>query len=893
MAVTLVNSLFPPYVDTFMPAFLNTENARIYFSISPYNSSEDINLVHISLTSQLTNENALVNSTGIYVTTLSYDTERELYFVDIPLSAVSLKSSDGRWLINQYYKVQIRFDNTVTQATQKDNSYFISNIENFSEWSTICLIRAIKKPELYLKLFDTGATIGDENTSSTVAFNKGIIPITGSLYFQDDTSSTETETMREYYIEILDENKDSVLETPIVYTAENINPNEIYYRLDVQGLSTDSSSNFTFRIHYTTKNLYTGYKDYDFTIADYVIEDTFDPTISVAEDNVNGIVTIKIVNPNSVFGILYVKRASNLTNYKEWENIYVASQSGSIDLTIEDNTVGSMVWYRYSVQLENVKGALTQITYSPKVILDFYDAIISRKEQQAALRYNYKINSFKPNVSRVKVDTIGSKYPRFLQNGQMNYRQFTVTGLISAQTDEDEKFLNKQDTLNEYNNYLVYNESNDINEDYDFYWEREFRERLVSWLNDGEPKLYRSQTEGNIAVIISDVSLTPNATLSRRLWDITMTLTEIADGYSLSTLDSLGIYEVADSDTISPDETIDYVEVSKPGQIYLTGTSIFQKNDILHNYIATELEEKYAGVLSDKETQKYSLSDVKIHFHNKPHIFARLSNNNLQLITPSNIELYNPETFLLGYTFSLSDTAQNSLTFFVNESGYYEIPDDVNIEAIYFPQTDDIITMEYILSYQEKSSASSVISGRSIVKTVLGQESRIFQAGERIGDEIRKKYIYTVPDEFYQKMDTWRGICIDAIPFAVVKIMYQGSVDWVTAEIGITGRLNLLKNVNINNIQFVGRRLSEIPIENLSFANEWEYCVDDSVYYSIENIEFPHIHTVYNINGTYYIYYIDNTFYQIDLDSNGTGIAKVPVDASVNYIGNIVRTTYQ
>lgn len=887
MAVNITNGLFPPYVESFMPAFINTEDARIYFSISPYNSADDIQLVHVSLTSQLTNENALKSSTGIYISTLNFDDDKQLYYVDIPRTAVGLVGSDGNWLINQYYKVQIRFDKTVSQATEKNAAYFINNLENFSEWSTICLIRAIKQPNIYLKLFDTGT----EEESQVVTFNKGILPLTGGLFF-DEANSVETETLQFYQIQIIDTFTDSVLlESDKIYTAGNVNPNEIVYRFDIQGLDTSTTSNFILRVIYSTRNLYESYKDYKFAIADYVADESFNPTITLSEDNDNGIVKVHIENPNSVFGTLYIKRASNLTNYKVWEDIHVQRQAGIIDLEIEDNTVGSMVWYIYSVQLENSKGALTQPTYSSKVMLDFYDAIISRADKQVAIRYNYKISSFKPVVNRVKVDTIGSKYPRFLQNAEMNYKQFSITGLLSAQADYDEKFLDKSETLNEYNNYTIYNDNNRVTDYYDYYWEREFRERLVAWLNDGEPKLYRSQTEGNIAIIISDITLTPNSTLSRRIWDFSATCYEIEDGNSLSTLESLGIYEVARPSAIDDSDTpIDYTIVTKPGQIYMIGTSTFQKNDVINNYIAINTQEKYVGILEDKDPQDYQLSDVKIIFHSKPHLFVRLDNNRLQLITDTNIGAYDSNNFVLGYTFSLSDSTDNSKLFFVNERGYYEVPDNIEVQSIYFPQTDDIVTINYIVEYKEKNSGSSIISSRTLEKTVVGQESRTFMPGERIGESIRKKYFYTIPNDFYQKMDSWRGISIDTIPRTVVKIMYQNSQEWVNTEIGLTGHLNLIKNVPVNNIEFVGRHLHEIPTSRIDYADEWDFAVDTNTYNTLENILFPKVHMVYNVAGTDYIYYLDGHFYLFDKEKD---IAEVPVNASVNFVGDIIRSSFQ
>lgn len=103
---TVVNTLFPPVINSFMPAFVNTTDAVVYFSISPFNSSSDIQHVHISVTNQLNNENALVNASGILFSDLKYDTKKGLYYVTIPVA----KMAGQKFNINQYYKVQLRFD---------------------------------------------------------------------------------------------------------------------------------------------------------------------------------------------------------------------------------------------------------------------------------------------------------------------------------------------------------------------------------------------------------------------------------------------------------------------------------------------------------------------------------------------------------------------------------------------------------------------------------------------------------------------------------------------------------------------------------------------------------------------------------------------------------------
>lgn len=74
------------------------------------------------------------------------------------------------------------------------------------------------------------------------------------------------------------------------------------------------------------------------------------------------------------------------------------------------------------------------------------------------------------------------------------------------------------------------------------YAERRFREAVMRWATDGQPKLLRSETEGNMIVMMSGVSFTPfNKT--RRLYNMSATVTEIAE-YNLANLILYGLVPV-------------------------------------------------------------------------------------------------------------------------------------------------------------------------------------------------------------------------------------------------------------------------------------------------------------------------------------------------------------
>ena len=109
-------NLYPPVVDTYMPAFIadSTGECRIYFSISKYNSLDSIKSVWVAVNNQFTNESVIFSGEGkkqIGVKPLSFDeiepdnsrTGDDKYYI-------SLYNKDiiGGWALNQLYKVQIR-----------------------------------------------------------------------------------------------------------------------------------------------------------------------------------------------------------------------------------------------------------------------------------------------------------------------------------------------------------------------------------------------------------------------------------------------------------------------------------------------------------------------------------------------------------------------------------------------------------------------------------------------------------------------------------------------------------------------------------------------------------------------------------------------------------------
>lgn len=941
----LINTLYAPIVPTFMRAFPNNTDAVVYFTYSPLNNINQVKRIHVSLVDQLTNENALKDINGVLIYNagedddhFGYDVETDMYYVTIPRKDIAGEI----WKINQYYKVQLRLDaNDEDDPNSSDSAktaYLLDHQVQFSEWSSVCLIRPILQPSIQLRgLITTGTD------SSVPAFNKGIIPINGKVFFGDGDTS-ETETLQSYVISILPRDEETVLySTNNIYTGDLLNPNDINYRLDMQGIDTSTYTGFTLRLTITTKNQYMMSTDFSFNIMDFiemtdfhpvgVNDDPQDQELRVSVDNDQGIASFRFINDVAIYGILYVKRSSSMSNFTKWETIYESKVADVIDLTITDNTVGSHIWYRYSIQLENSVGGLSQLYYTNIFFPEFYDAFLTRQDMHLPLRYDFKISNMRPIVNRSKIDTLGNKYPKFAENAVLDYKQFTIGGVISAEGDYHQSFLNKRSYYgSNYDNYRVYLAQNDVKDlvrndvegflnerswtyltttQDDWFWEREFREEVIKWLNDGEPKLFRSMTEGLMPVMITDVSLTPKSQLGRRLYDFTATMYEIADGHSLETLEALGIITIPKiTQTLGSGSTggggggeqppEDFRYVTTIGQVYeFYPTS--NNNIITSGEIYNSIMDKYnsGGIYSQREAFDIYIKNVQIYFHNDPRMFVISSNNNVQLITTPTAAQLNNKQIQMGYTFQLqtSDSA-GWTTIFVNERGYYQIPENLNVTGLAFNQyTDtatgrigDKVTVNYVVVYKERAAAGTIISGQTVDRSLVGQYQGVYRPNQYLGEVIRAKYNY-VTELYTQRMQYWRGISIDVTPYAVAYIRYYNEKNYNEYLVGQTGTMNLMSNFPIVDMCFLGRRLVEQPIERQRYLAEHEYVDSKESYSSTNEIKRPKANTLYNIDGKDMIYY-HNTWANFEKKNDGTGIAAVNVEGAINFIGDVIQITY-
>jgi len=531
------NNLYPPSMSTYMPAFLRTQVCRVYFSLSPYNSIDEIMNAQVSISNQKTNVSALSSTlypAAIKITSISTDTSittDEKYYIEINPSDLT----SGIFELNQYYKVQIRFTATGAGTPPSGTqiaSWLINNQAYFSEWSRVCLIKGIETPTI---------TITGLAESSQTVLSSEVVDFVGTMSYSANSDS-EKEYLKSYNIKLYSKNdlNTALCDSGTIYT-DTYASNEINYTLTYQ---LKEGEVYRAILTYTTNNNYTGSKYYDFLVIASTIS-KLNATISAEPDNEDGRMAVYIrgKDTSSFSGVITIRRSSHKTGFTVWEDMANVPISATILSHIwYDNTVESGVWYKYCAQKRDAsgnRGIIIQTETPAMIVLE--DSYLLYKKQQLKLKFDPAIDSYQITTTESLTNTIGGKYPFIRRNGNTYYKQFSIGGLISCFSDENNLFTSKAKLYNGYEElYANYNQENKISEYYDFVYERAFREAAIDFLYGDNVFLFRSPTEGNLLIKLMNISLTPQSTLGRMVYSFSATAYEIAE----ATMDNMIDYNV-------------------------------------------------------------------------------------------------------------------------------------------------------------------------------------------------------------------------------------------------------------------------------------------------------------------------------------------------------------
>lgn len=541
--MSVLTTLYPPRMESFMPAFVYNTTVKVYFGLSEFNSFSEIANAQITVTNQNTNLSVLDKAkypSEIMLKEIQTDNTRadDKYYIEINTNDI-----ENGFSIDEYYNVQIRFTSTeageISLSTpQALDSWLTTNLDYFSEWSRVCIIRAISLPTMTVSGYDIqdGHIIWSMSNSNLL----------GTLNFSSDE---ETEQLKSYQVKLFDENNLLLTDSGILYSDNYNNPNSFIYNFKY-GFEVGKS--YSFIINYETNNLYTNSISITFDVIEEPGEDLdFSFGSKIDEENARVDIDIKRSEDKPSFtGKIIIRRTSSESNFTIWEDMHVINLSNITKYKYEwfDETIKSGVWYNYAIQAATPAGLRQDIKISKKpIMMIFDDVFLTTKDRQLKIKFNPSINSFKKNISETKIETIGSKYPFFRRNGAIGYVEFPISGLISFQMDESQAFITKEELylnkniLKRYDKYNTENMENwPITEANDFVYEKLFRDKVMEFLYDGQVKLFRSPTEGNYLIRLTDVSFSPNEQLGRMIWSFSATASEIDE----DTVDNYEKYDI-------------------------------------------------------------------------------------------------------------------------------------------------------------------------------------------------------------------------------------------------------------------------------------------------------------------------------------------------------------
>ena len=525
------NYLFPPYMPSKQDGFVVNGEGRVYFNLSPLNSIDQVEHLQLSLYRQDNNRNLLTDrtytSSGVSLNTrnsilyykkseIKFSASKQMYYVVIPTLEAPLIPA------GLVAKIQIRlgtqtlrfangavYDNsTGEEMTEVWNNTQI-NVLGMSEWSTISIIKTLSPFDIYIQNFNTGVV---NNISTTVYTFVGIT----NLY-----NTNPKETIKSTRFVLFDFNGNQLEDSGAIIQPES----QKLYNYHTFNKVLDPNTTYQVLFEVSTSSGYTQSQRYNFAV---VLEDR-DITYSIElNENYYGMsseeisltktmvrLVVKDVaysNENLKPNTYLIRRASSKDNFETWidlAELRCAIGTSELYATYNDIMVESGITYKYTVQPKMLNTARLVVSDSVEATPVYeHTWLLGQNNAYLSIGFNLNLSNFKTVIKEAKIETIGSQYPFFVRNGDIKYREFSLSGLICQNMDATNSLR-----IGEYENRHIQ--------------ERMFRDSLHELLLDGRPKLFKSETEGLILVYLSNVSLTPNNVLGRMLYDFSMTATEI------------------------------------------------------------------------------------------------------------------------------------------------------------------------------------------------------------------------------------------------------------------------------------------------------------------------------------------------------------------------------
>lgn len=607
---------YPLILDSTSPVHTIKDNLDLTYHLSAGTSDADVQ--HLEIKVMRLSNNRLLG-----------DSPDGLIYKDVKLNELGkITISAEKDLITQawepgaLYKIQIRYGSVPLEEPWNYDAEQVKAWRDhnlLSEWSNVLVVKYITGFNAVIQDF------AEEADPSTLHILSQYTPtFTGIV---TPLSAADKEPVTQCKFDLYDDNE-NLLETSDWIVGNGNDPYRFNYMFEDYTI-------YQIQYSYKTLNGFEGSSaKSSFEIIINELEEQLEEVSLVAtskEEEFNresGTIRLylkkKSDTDNYIFTGSYVlSRASEEDNFRRYTDLQIYNwyqENKYDDLIFTDYTVESGVLYRYAFQKLDESGLRTSSIFSDLVEINLEYAYLYRDGIQLKLELDNKMNSFKHTVQRTKQDTLGGRYPKFLANGYTYYAEFPVTGLISFQADEQQTFISQkpdgiyagtkliaparkfeQPWLEQrvLDNIVVETDDNRFAIDYslghdNYFVERGFREAVESWLNDFNYKLFRSRSEGNIPVMLMNISMTPNETLGRLIYSFTATAYEAFE----PTLENYFTYGIqAKTKVVSLAELAGTMEDFGQFVVSGSGTNVYQAiSDIIAQ--TTILDGKYKESLT-------------------------------------------------------------------------------------------------------------------------------------------------------------------------------------------------------------------------------------------------------------------------------------------------------
>lgn len=732
----IVEKLYPPIIAGSIPAFYSvggTATIAVPFIMNKAVGYNDISGFKLKIKTVQSNT---------YLTTLTAplnSTDLTNNIVRFNWSVTKEDKSFNQIVIGQFLKVQLAY-----YKDEKINNEISTTI---GYYSTIGIIKYTSQPKVSLVF----------NKQLNKSF---ILPFQEIYYGKYILGEDKSERPYSYIFSLYNKNDELVETSGWQLHNSSIEETDLKSTLDSYRFEINLIKNEKYKVQYGVRTI-NGLEIYTplFECMDInIIKSSIDNALyakNVFDDGYielffdkNNLIDINKDKPISI-EILRTEKKYQYNSWKVLGKRYFSNIEDFLNWSFKDFTIEQGIYYKYAIRQYDAKGnysimKIAQDIYTKKeeVFADFEDMFLWDGQRQIKIKFNPKITSFKTTVLESKTDTIGSQYPFIFRNGEVRYKEFPISGMISYLMDENSLFLNHIEDLGIYMSDALSRDSSPSKTTdflqaatlnlvgYNISAERIFKIKLLDWLNNGEIKLFKSPAEGNYLVRLINISLTPEDKLNRMLHTFSATAYEMKD-FTYNNLLELGFIKIKE----------------------LEQETIYIKSVLLSDVIRQNFEKIKNGqsvkINSQDILNLLSLKTTSGNFY--PNFIIRLGED-----TPA------AKTKITTREFVLQKINETLPDVYFNGIDNYLSDEMISMEKMIDLVGDAVLTYQYKLSkiligeLNNNGKTLEQAGIQDIVETIVGPEIKIFnQNTDYIEEQLlcifslnfRKKAIMPYPKE--------------------------------------------------------------------------------------------------------------------------------------------------